>query len=593
MEPLRLFDLVEYAHQHYSFKDDLLAGKYRSEWKKFNSSDFVRYTQQISCAFLSLLGSRKGGRIVTIINNRPEWLMIDMAIMQAGFVHVPVYPTISKDDYKFILGHCEPTALIVSDKSVYEKIKSILPNTSVQYVFSLVPIDNTISWDQLLKIGEEQESKYLEELKSLKESIKPDDIATIIYTSGTTGDPKGVMLTHENILSNVIATSKVHCLGADNRALSFLPLSHVYERMLNYHYLYRGISIYYAENMGTIADNLKEVKPHIFCAVPRIFELFFEKIQAKGHDLPFPLRWIFFHAIRQGVNYDIDKKRSIFRRIHYKLLNALVYSKIRHSLGGHLRIVVSGGASLQPRLARFFWAAGVQLLEGYGLTETSPVIAVNQLAPLRRVKIGTVGPVLEGVEVRLAPDGEILCKGPNVMKGYYKADHLTAEVIDSDGWFHTGDIGVFVEGTFLKITDRKKEIFKLSSGKYIAPQPIENLLKESEFIEQAIVIGENEKFASALILPNFYYLHSWCAYHKIHFQDNEDLIKIPQIQSLYQDVVSKVNRQLGQTEQIKRIRLLAHPWSYETGELSPTLKLKRKFIQHKYRDIIREIYQKE
>jgi len=280
----------------------LLAGKYRSEWKKFNSSDFVRYTQQISCAFLSLLGSRKCGRIVTIINNRPEWLMIDMAIMQAGFVHAPVYPTISKDDYKFILGHCELAALIVSDKSVYEKIKSILPDTSVQYVFSLVPLDNTISWDQLLKIGEEQESKYLEELKSLRESIKPDDIATIIYTSGTTGDPKGVMLTHENILSNVIATSKVHCLGADNRALSFLPLSHVYERILNYHYLYKWISIYYAENMGTIADNLQEVKPHIFCAVPRIFELFFEKIQAKGHDLPFPLRWIFFHAIRQGIN---------------------------------------------------------------------------------------------------------------------------------------------------------------------------------------------------------------------------------------------------------------------------------------------------
>jgi len=593
MEPLRLFDLVEYAHRRYSFKDDLLAGKYGGEWKKFDTSDFVTYTKRLSCAFLSLLGHCKGGRIVTIINNRPEWLMIDMATMQAGFIHVPVYPTISKDDYKFILKHCEPEAIVISDKSTFEKIKSILPSTSVRYVFSLVPVADAVSWDKLLQIGAEQESKYEGILKDLKENIRPSDVATIIYTSGTTGDPKGVMLSHENILSNVIATSKVHRLSPENRALSFLPLSHVYERMLNYHYLYVGISIYYAENMGTIAENLQEVKLHIFCAVPRIFELFFEKIQAKGHDLPVPLRWIFFHALRQGLKYDVEKENSIFRRMHFKLLNLLVYNKIRHSLGGNLHVVVSGGASLQPRLARFFWASGVQMLEGYGLTETSPVIAVNQLAPVRRVKIGTVGPIIEGVEVKLAPDGEIHCKGPNVMKGYYKADHLTAEVIDEDGWFHTGDIGVFVEGLYLKITDRKKEIFKLSSGKYVAPQPIENLLKESEFVEQAIVIGENEKFASALILPNFYYLHSWCAYHKIHFQDNEDLIKLPQIQTLFQNVVAKVNRQLGQTEQIKRIRLVATPWSYETGELSPTLKLKRKFIQQKYRSVIREIYQKE
>lgn len=592
MEPLRLFDLVEYAHQHYAFKDDLLAGKYRGEWKKFNSGDLVRYTQQLSCAFLSL-GCQNGDRVVTIINNRPEWLMLDMAIIQAGLIHVPVYPTISKDDYKFILAHSEPVALIISDKSIYEKIKSFLPDTTVRHVISLMPLANTISWDELLRMGAEQESNYVNTLKSLKQRIQPSDLATIIYTSGTTGDPKGVMLTHENLLSNVIATSKVHRLTSDNRALSFLPLSHVYERMLNYHYLYKGISIYYAESMGTIAENLQEVKPHIFCAVPRIFELFFEKIQAKGHDLPIPLRWIFAHAVQQGLKFDINKKYNFFQRLHYKLLNFLVYKKVRDSLGGNLHIVVSGGASLQPRLARLFWAAGVQLLEGYGLSETSPVIAVNQLAPTKRVKIGTVGPVIDGVQVKLAPDGEILCKGPNVMKGYYKADHLTAEVIDKEGWFHTGDIGVFVEGLYLKITDRKKEIFKLSSGKYVAPQPIENLLKESEFVEQAIVIGENEKFASALILPNFYYLHSWCAFHKIHYQDNEELIKLPQIQALFQEVVAKANQQLGQTEQIKRIRLLATPWSYETGELSPTLKLKRKFILQKYRHIINEIYQKD
>ncbi|MCX7986628.1 MAG: long-chain fatty acid--CoA ligase [Bacteroidales bacterium] len=592
MEPLRLFDLVDYAYQHYSFKDDLLAGKYQGEWKKYSSADLQKYSQLLSFALLSLQ-LKKGDRIVTIINNRPEWVMFDMAIMQSGFIHVPVYPTISKDDYRFILNHCEPTAIIISDRSIFEKIKSFLPDTTIQHVIALGNVPSAITWEHLLSIGKENESKYAETLNNIKASINPSEVATIIYTSGTTGDPKGVMLSHENLLSNVIATSKVHNLNYENRALSFLPLSHVYERMLNYHYLYKGISIYYAENMGTIAENLQEVKPHIFCAVPRIFELFFEKIQAKGHDLPIPLRWIFFHAIRTGVNYDIEKKYNIFQRLHLGILNMLVYKKVRASLGGNLHIVVSGGASLQPRLARLFWAAGVHLLEGYGLSETSPVIAVNQLAPKQRVKIGTVGPLIDGVMVKIAPDGEILCKGPNIMKGYYKAPHLTAEVIDDEGWFHTGDIGVFVDDIFLKITDRKKEIFKLSSGKYVAPQPIENLLKESEFIEQAIVIGENEKFASALILPNFYYLHSWCAYHKIHFQDNEDLIKIPQIQSLFQDVVSKVNQQLGQTEQIKRIRLLSTPWSYETGELSPTLKLKRKFIQHKYRAIINEIYQKE
>ncbi len=415
MEPSRLFDLVDFTYKNLPLKEDILAGKYYGEWRKFSTLTLSEYVNYISCALLSF-GLQQDDKIITIVNNRPEWMIIDMSIMQIGCIHIPVYPTISREDYKYIFNHCQPVVVIVGDKTIYERVKPLLNISSIKYVIALGDISNTLSWEKVLEMGKEKIKEYSKLLIDIKKKIQPDDVATIIYTSGTTGDPKGVMLTHENILSNVKATANVHPLGSENKALSFLPLSHVYERMLNYHYLYKGISIYYAENMGTIADDLKEVKPEIFCAVPRIFELFFEKIQTNGHDLPFPLRWIFFHAIRMGINYEFDRKYNLFKRLHLKLLDILVYKKIRESLGGNLKIVVSGGASLQPRLARFFWAIGIKLLEGYGLSETSPVIAVNQLCPQQRVKIGTVGPILEGVKVKIAPDGEILCKGPNVMK---------------------------------------------------------------------------------------------------------------------------------------------------------------------------------
>ncbi len=592
MKVTRLFDLLDRLQYNYAQKTDILAGKEKGIWRKYSVNEFIEITNTLSCALLSL-GLKQGNKIITIINNRPEWNFFDMAIQQIGCIHIPVYPTISKDDYEYIFKHAEPSMVVIANKSVFDKIKGLIASCEIQHVYSIDEVNDIKPWTELMNIGSTNKKQNLSKVIEIKQQIHPQDIATIIYTSGTTGNPKGVMLSHWNILSNVIATSKVHKLDSNTRALSFLPLSHIYERMLNYHYLYLGFSIYYAENMGTIAENLKEVKPHIFCAVPRIFEVFFEKIQARGHDLSFLARHLFFYAIESGLNYKLEKENNSLYRLKFKLLDLLVYKKIRESLGGQLQIVVSGGAALQPRLGRLFWAAGVKLLEGYGLSETSPVIAVNRLAPSPQVMIGTVGPIIEGVDVKIADDGEILVKGPNVMQGYYKEPKLTSEVIDKDGWFHTGDVGMIVNNVFLKITDRKKEIFKLSSGKYIAPQPIENMLKESEFIEQAIVIGENEKFASAIIQPNFYYLHSWCAFRKIHFIDNSDLIKHPTITELYQKIVNEINLKLGQTEQIKRIRLIPDTWSYETGELSPTLKLKRKFIMHKYRKLINEIYQKD
>lgn len=583
----RIFDLLDNYKENYSYKDDVLAGKDSGKWVKYTIFDFIEIANCFSSGLLEL-GFNKGDRIITITNNRPEWNFIDMGMSQVGVVHVPVYPTLSKDDYSYIINHCEPSLIIVSDKSLYEKVKPLAANADK--VYTINDIEGTLNWVAIVDLGRKKLQDNIDKIEEIKKSISPFDLFTIIYTSGTTGFPKGVMLSHSNIIQNVIETSKVHDNGPEGKALSFLPLSHIYERMINYHYLYKGISIYYAENIGTLADNLREIKPQIFCSVPRILELFFEKIQGKGHDLPWLQQKIFFWSLKLGIKYDLDRPIRFWYNLKLNIARRLVYSKVRNALGGQLNIVVSGGASLQPRLARIFWAAGVRVIEGYGLSETSPVIAVNKISTPKKIMIGTVGPIMTGIEAKLAEDGEILCRGHNVMMGYYKQPELTKEVIDNEGWFHTGDIGTFEKGIFLKITDRKKEIFKLSSGKYIAPQVIENKLKESEFIEQAIVVGENEKFASAIIQPNFPYLHSWCSSNKIHFHDNADMIAKPVVTELYQKVVNEINGQLGQTEQIKRIRLVSQEWSVSSGELSPTLKLKRKYIMDKYKDIVEQIY---
>jgi long-chain acyl-CoA synthetase len=538
------------------------------------------------------MGLSKGDKIAIISNNRPEWNFLEMGMSAIGVVHVPIYPTISSDDFTYILHHAEPKLVFVSDKVIYEKIKNIADKLNViKGVYSFNKIKGVKHWQEIFELGKENADKHHDTLMSIKVCINPPDLSTLIYTSGTTGTPKGVMLSHQNLVSNFLQHANNHSLGKGHRTISFLPLSHIYERSINYNFQYKGLCIYYAENMGTIMENIREVKPHIFTTVPRLLERVYSGIIGKGKDLPYLKKHIFFWAVNLGDKFKRNLENGWFYHLQLKIADKLVFTKWREALGGELKLVVSGGAALQPRISRIFGAAGIDILEGYGLTETSPVVAVSNDVT-KEIMYGTVGPVLPGVELRFASDGEILCKGPNVMMGYYKEPDQTREVIDSDGWFHTGDIGVLIENKYLKITDRKKEMFKLSSGKYVAPQVIENKLKESFFIEQVMVVGENEKFASAIISPNFTFLHNWCSIHRIQFQDNKDLIQIPQVIERFQKEVTFINKSLGLTEQIKRFRLVGEEWTQQTGELSPTLKLKRKYISDKYRDVIEDIFKK-
>jgi long-chain acyl-CoA synthetase len=588
MNVTRTFDLLERYKEKYSEKNDALAGKKNGNWEKYSSHDYINNANWISYGLMSM-GLKKGDMVATVSNNRPEWNMMDMGLSQAGLVHVPIYPTISVEDYDYILNHCEPKLLVVSDKLLYEKLKPLAEKVkSIKGIYSYNSIENAPNWREILDAGKENEDKYKDELEKVKETIDPDDTVTLIYTSGTTGNPKGVMLSHNNLVTNFTTTAGVHPLGHESKILSFLPLSHVYERMVNYHFQYKGMSIYYAENMGTIVQDVKEIQPQIFNSVPRLLERVYDRIIGKGKDLKGVKKNIFFWAVNLGFKFNPNGNSAAYN-FKLKIADKLVFSKWREALGGKLEIVVSGGAALQPRLAHIFWAAGIKVLEGYGLTETSPVIAVNNLTR-REIMFGTVGPVIDGVEVKIAEDGEILCKGPNIMKGYYKAPELTAEVMDEEGWFHTGDIGTLVNGKFLKITDRKKEMFKLSSGKYIAPQVIENKMKESFFIENAMVIGENEKFASALISPNFEFLHNWASRHDIKFRDNKELINLKEVNQRFQKEINEINKKIGQTEHVKRFRIVGDEWSPQTGEMSPTLKLKRRVLYNKYSDLIEDIY---
>jgi len=588
MEVTRTFDLLELYRNKY-IKEDAFGAKEDGKWKTYSSADYIDYATFFSYGLLAL-GLKKGDKIATISNNRPEWNFADMGMSQAGIVHIPVYPTISKEDYNYILRHAEPKIIIVSDKLLLEKLRPVIAETgSILQVYTFNNIEGEKNWMKIVEKGKIQQEEYKDQLQQIKDSILPDEMVTLIYTSGTTGFPKGVMLSHNNLVTNFVATSYAHELGHKHRILSFLPLSHVYERMMNYHFQYKGMSIYYAENMGTIVDDLNEIKPHLFNSVPRLLERVYDKIIGKGKDLPYLQKQIFFWAVNLGLQFERERKNDAWYQLQLKVADKLVFSKWRKALGGNTTLVVSGGAALQPRLARIFWAAGVHVLEGYGLTETSPVIAVNNYTT-KEIKFGTVGPVLDKVQVKIADDGEILCKGPNVMMGYYKEPELTREVIDEEGWLHTGDIGLLEEGKFLKITDRKKEIFKLSSGKYIAPQVIENKFKESFFIEQLMVVGENEKFASALVSPNFSFLHNWAAMHSVKFRDNIELIGNPKVIERFQREVNTLNKTLGQTEQVKRFRIVPEEWTPQTGELSPTLKLKRRFLYEKYEPLLEQIY---
>jgi long-chain acyl-CoA synthetase len=592
MEITRTFDILEYYKTEYIDKVDAFVGKEKGFWKKYSSADYIDNVDNISYGLLSL-GLEKGDIVATISNNRPEWNFMDMGMAQAGIIHTPIYPTISNEDYTYIINHCRPKLIVVSDSYLYERIKPIaLKINSVKDIYSINEIKGVKNWIEIKKAGEINSTKYAGKLKEIRDSIGPHDTVTLLYTSGTTGNPKGVMLSHDNIMSNIRSVSKVFHFNQTDRTLSFLPINHVFERTVNYYFQSRGLSIFYAENLGTITDNLREVKPNVFITVPRLLEKVYDKIIGKGRELKGIKRTVFFWSIKIGLRYKRKKTNGLFYNFKLKIADRLVFTKWRAALGGNVDLIVSGGAALQPRLARIFNAAGIPLIEGYGLTETSPVIAVNNIST-GEIKLGTVGPPLIGVQVKISEDGEILCKGPNVMQGYYKEPELTKQAIDREGWFHTGDIGILEDNKYLKITGRKKEIFKLSSGKYVSPQVIENRFKESTFIEQIMVVGENQKFASAVISPNFQLLHNWCSLNGINYRDNRELIQNNEVVQLYQQEVNILNKQLGQAEKIKRFRLVHEEWSPLTGELSPTLKLKRRLLVEKYSYLLKEIFSVE
>src|SRR5664279_3944405 len=589
MEPTRTFDLLTRMQNQFADKTDVVAGKEDGKWHRYSVSEYIEYCNSVSYALLSM-GIKKGDKIAIISNNRPEWNFADFGISQIGAVSVPIYPTLNVEEYAYILGHAEPKLIFVSDKNLYEKIRPIIDQTRmISGIYTFDKISGAKNFAGVIALGKEMASNLREELEKAKAAVDPSDLVTIIYTSGTTGFPKGVMLIHSNLVSNFIEQSFIHSLGPEAKFLSFLPLSHIYERTLTYHFQYKGVSIYYAESVGKILDNLKEVKPEVIAIVPRLLERIFDKIISTGKELRGLKKIIFFWAVNLGLRYELNRENGWFYEMKLSLANKLIFKKWKEALGGKLELISSAGAPLQTRLIRIFWAARMHVLEGYGLTETSPVVTINNLTSME-VMFGTVGPVLKDVQVKIAEDGEILTKGPNLMLGYYKEPELNKEAIDSEGWFHTGDIGTFINGKYLKITDRKKEIFKISSGKYIAPQVIENKLKESMFIDQVMVIGENQKFASALITPDFIFLHNWASIHHISFRDNEELIRNPLVFARYQKEVSDINQNLSDHEKIKRFRLVSDEWTAQTGELSPTLKLKRKVLYEKYDDIISEIF---
>ncbi len=586
----RIFDLLDRYKELFSEKTDALAGKRDGKWIKYSTSDYIEISHNFAYGLLES-GFTKGDKVATITNNRPEWNFVDMALAMSGMIHVPIYATISAEEYKYILEHAGVKAIFFGNNAIEKKVAAIddIVRTNNIKTYPLLKDHNSFGFWDIVKIGRDNAEKHKATIDSIKDSIGSNDMVTIIYTSGTTGNPKGAMLSHRNIISNARSTSKAHNYYKNHKTISFLPLNHVYERMMNYHFQYKGLSIYYVDNMNSLVSDIKEVQPVIFNSVPRLLEKIYDGIIGKGKNLKGLSKYIFFWAVKLGLKFDPERKNRFLYNTGLFIARKLVFKKWQEAMGGKLGIIVSGGAALQNRLERIFGAAQINVLQGYGMTETSPVIAVNHHFP-GEYRYGTVGKILENIEVKIGEDGEIMCRGENIMLGYYNQPELTKEIINKDGWLHTGDIGEIDAQGFLKITDRKKEIFKLSAGKYIAPQVIENKLKESFFIEQAMVVGENEKYASTLISPNFTFLHDWCTRHKIQYRDNNELIKIPEVVTRYQKEVNVVNKALSEHERIKRIRLVCEEWSSQTGEMSPTLKLKRNVLSGKYKSIIDEIY---
>ena len=590
---MRTFDLLDLLVERYP-KEDILAGKVNGEWVTYSSHDYYKYAHYLAYG-LCEMGLKEGDCVVTMSANCPEWNFIDMALAMSGMIHVPIYPTLSTENYLHILKHSEAVAVLVSTKVLLGRLRGALDQLEEKpFVFTLANIEGEHRMLEILKAGIANRDKWMAEIERRKRTIAPDDWTTLIYTSGTTGLPKGVMLSHRNLCSNFMAHRNVSNFNEKSRVLSFLPLNHVYERSMNYHFQSKGVSIYYAESIGTIQQNMVESNATGFCAVPRVVEQIYDKLYAAGKDFKGIRKNIYDWAFKHGQRFDYSMmtKMNLFYQIAQWFLDRAVYSKWREKFGGNKLTLITGSSSIQPKMIRLFAAAGIYIYEGYGLSETSPVIAVNHESDSQH-RIGTVGPVLEGVELRFGEDGEILTRGPHVMLGYYKDPEYTKQVIDEDGWFHTGDIGELVGGRYLKITDRKKDIFKLSAGKYVAPQLIENKLRGSEYIEQVMVIGENEKQAAAIISPNFNTLHYWALKHKVHYRDNAELITQPQVLEKMRKVLDEYNKVLAPHEQIKQFRLVVDDWTPNNGLLSPTLKLRRAPLMEKYKGLIAEIYGKE
>jgi long-chain acyl-CoA synthetase len=592
-KPKRLFDCINYQLEKFP-KPDMLAGKENGVWRKYSTSEVADKVDMLASGLrrLGVSGNdmevENQDKIAIISNNRPEWLITDMAVQKLGAVLVPLYPTTSNSEIEFIFRDAAVQYVFVSDSALFAKIQSLSINIpSIKKIFSFDHVNGAEHWSTLLdKLSEENKNT----LSAIDAHILPEHLATIIYTSGTTGTPKGVMLTHRNILSNVMFSKESFPFEdrPDFTVLSFLPLNHIFERMVSYIYMYGGNSIYYAENMETIGQNLIEVKPDLFTTVPRLLEKVYERIMAKGAELKGIKRSLFFWAVNLGKKYDNNLNQGVWYNLQLALANKLIFNKWREALGNNLKYIITGGAACQERLIRIFSSAGLNVFEGYGPTENSPVIAVNRRGK-GLCKFGTVGPILNGVDFRLESDGEISVKGPSMMKGYYKRPDLTAETI-IDGWLHTGDIGVIEDGKFLRITDRKKELFKTSGGKYVAPSAIENKLKESRFIEQVLVVGSERKFVGALVVPSFTQLQDWCKQNEVEVTANELLIKHPKVIQLYRQLIDSYNEFFNHVEQIKKFELLPADWSIETGELTPKMSIKRKIIQDKYKSYIDKIY---
>ena len=593
MENVKLFQLAERYHKLFP-KEDMLAVHRDGKMRTYSTTEYIETSNNIGYGLLKL-GVNKNDKICIISGNRPEWSLVDMGINKIGAVNAPIYPNITREEYKYIINDCGAKIVFVGSKDIYQIIKNLDQEVDcLEHIFSFDQIEGVQNWMEILENG--MLNQMQEEMSEIQKSIKDTDLFTLIYTSGTTGKPKGVMLNHANVISQITTLKEKLPIGTDDRAISFLPLCHVFERMIEYFYMFKGVSIYYAQSLETLGDDLKEIQPTIMPTVPRLLEKVYDKILAKGSELSGLKKKLFFWAVELGLKHEYNKANGVWYELQLRLANKIIFNKWREAVGGRIRFIVSGASALQERIARIFTAAQMPILEGYGLSETSPVISVN-MAHTKNAHYGTVGTVIPGVELKLVHEegmkegeGEITIKGPNVMMGYYNKPEETKKVIDQDGWFHTGDIGRLVKGKYLKITDRKKEIFKTSGGKYIAPQVMENRFKESRLIEQIMVIGEGEKHTAALIMPAEDGLKFWCQKHSIIFSNMKDVLSNTAVLEKYSKEIEHYNSFFSPYERIKKFELIAEPWSVDGGELTATMKLRRKNILLKYQHLSEKIY---